>query len=99
MDKLRILREIEQAILAHLGADGIRLYLLLLANSREAGDGKIGYGTIRNALGADLHASRVMDACRELQDQGLIEIISTLPDNLTEHDFALVYRIVSVREK
>ncbi len=99
MDKLRILREVEQAILAHLEADGIRLYLLLLANSRETGEGNIGYKTIRKALGADFHASRVLDACRDLRDQGLIEIISPPPDNLAEPDFALIYRIVSARGK
>jgi hypothetical protein len=99
MNKLRILREVEQAILVHLEADGIRLYLLLLANSGENGEGNIGYRTIRKALGTDFHASRVIDACRDLRGQGLIEVISPPPDNLAEHDFALIYRIVPARGK
>ncbi len=94
MDKLWILKSVEQAILENLEADGIRLYLLLLANSMENGEGNISYKTIRKALGADFHANGILGICRDLRKQGLIKI--TLPpiSKLVGQDFTLTYQIV-----
>lgn len=97
MDKLRILRNVEQASLQHLGADEIRMYLLLLATSRENGEGIISYKSIRKAFGTYFHADRMLNVCRNLRKRGLIEAKFPPLDELAEQDFALNYRIVPAR--
>lgn len=94
MDKLQLLRSVERAILQHLEADGIRMYLLLLATSSENGVGTISYKAIRKAFGACFRADRMLNACRELRQRGLIETTFPPIDELAEQDFALSYRIV-----
>lgn len=99
MDKLRILRGVEQTFLEHLEADGIRLYLLLLVTSRENGEGIISYKAIRNALGTYFHANKILAICRGLRKQGLIKATFPPLSNLVEQDFTLTYRIVPARVK
>lgn len=94
MEKLRLLRSVEQANLQHLEADELRMYLLLLATSRENGEGIISYKSIRKALGKYFPADRMLTVCRNLRQQGLIEGDFPPLDELAELDFVLNCRIV-----
>lgn len=74
MDKRRILRALkESGTCALLTGDEIRLYLLLLAASRENGQGVIPRSVIRETLGTNHPPIRLTLACMRLEQLGLIE--------------------------
>lgn len=94
MDKLRILRSVDPSTLRRLEADEIRLYLLLLASSRDSGEGEVGYDSLRQAFGPSFILEKVVKACRSLRRHGLIEAPYLLPDDSAEQDYVLRYKIV-----
>lgn len=94
MDKSRLLREFAaRADKETLDLDAIRLYLLLLADSRQ-GHGRLPAKEIRAAgfsPQAQREASRVLVAC------GLIEIVSSSSASGPEDSADLDYRLLPVR--
>lgn len=100
MDKLCLLKKIEKLALGNnLEIDEIRLYLLLLAYCREAISGEIAYATVKGALGEEFSPARFRQACRQLTQYNLIEVVSPPLDRVTIGNFTLVYRIFPYVEK
>ncbi len=100
VDKLRILKEFEKLALGDtLEIDEIRLYLLLLAYCREAISGEIAYGTVKGALGEGFSTARFRQACCQLTQYKLIEVVSPSLDRIAEGDFTLEYRLFPYAEK
>lgn len=96
MDKLRILKELERsAAWDIMNTDEIRLYFLLLANSKGAGE-EIGFGNIRDALGNGFTPEKLRETCRKLERYGLIEVASSLKD-VNDEDFRLAYHILEIK--
>lgn len=94
MDKISFLRELERlAIASHLGAKEIRLFLLLLAYCESTAVGTIGFETVRKAVGADFTAVHMKEACERLAANGLVEVVSPLPDEKGSENFTLQYRL------
>lgn len=95
MDKLLILKAFEKmAFHKPLGADGIRLYLLLLADCDIQMRGRIEYRTIKDALGKEFTAARLKQLCRRLSGQNFIEVVLPLQDEKNAGNFTMEYRLV-----
>jgi hypothetical protein len=95
MDKSRLLREFAaRAENETLDLDAIRLYLLLLADSRH-GQGRLPVKQIR-AAGLTPHAQRA--AFRSLIDKGLIELVSSPPAIDPDEGDDLSYRLLPVEK-
>ena len=100
MDKLHILKEFQKLAFGDiLEIDEIRLYLLLLAYSREAKSGEITFRTVKDALGEGFSQARFKHACLRLASNNLIEVVSPPLNRITGGDFSLVYRIFPYAEK
>jgi hypothetical protein len=95
MDKSRLLREFAaRADKEALDLDAIRLYLLLLADSRK-GQGRLPVREIREAGFSPLAQ---LAASQALVDQGLIELDSSSPATGPEEGAVLGYRLLPVKE-
>jgi hypothetical protein len=100
VDKLRILKEFERLAFGDiLETDEIRLYLLLLAYSREAKSGEITYRTVKDALGEGFSPDRFKQACLRLASNNLIEVVFPPLNRIIVGDFSLMYRIFPYAEK
>ncbi|MFZ3209500.1 MAG: hypothetical protein WA140_11830 [Geobacteraceae bacterium] len=96
MDKHAILKQFEKmAEKVFLDTDEIRLYILLLANSLDTGDGEIEYITIKAAFGDNRYSmGELPQVCRRLEEHGVIEILSTPLEEITADNSILTYRIL-----
>lgn len=95
MDKSRLLKKFAaQADKEALDLDAIRLYLLLLADSRQ-GRGRLPVKEIRGA-GFSPQAQRA--ASQALIDKGLIELVPSFPATGPEEGADLGYRLLPVKE-
>lgn len=95
MDKIRVLAEFEErANREELDNDAFKLFLLLLANY----DGEKRYGEIRvsavaAAFGERFSRAGFKRACFRLNSLGLIEHLSSLPNETVGEVSVMVYRI------
>ncbi|MDO8446091.1 MAG: hypothetical protein Q7T53_08335 [Deltaproteobacteria bacterium] len=80
----------------NLNTDEIRLYLILLANSRDNGDGKMLLRIINGVLGEGFSMDRLKAACRKLSEYGLIEVPASSLEQINDNDSKLVYKIFPV---
>ena len=97
MDKLRTLQSVKRSkIMDNLNTDETRLYLFLLANSRENGDGKILLSVIYGVLGEGFSTDRLKASCRKLAEYGLIEVPASSLEQINDDDSKLVYKIFPV---
>jgi hypothetical protein len=95
MDRRELLTELEKLISRNdLGTDDITLYILLLTNCIGSRTGKIGFKTIKNAIGAEFSIAKLHKSCQRLVDRNLITVTSS-PDRSIEEDFTLCYTICS----
>lgn len=100
MDKLSILQSVKRCkIMDNLNTDEIRLYLILLANSRENGDGKILFRVINGVLGEGFSRDRLNAACRKLAEYGLIEAPASSLEQINDNDSKLVYKIFPLEQR
>lgn len=94
MDRLELLRELEELVLAsNLTGDELRLYILFLSNCVESGNGEIDYRTITNAMGKGFSQGTLSKICRGLSARRLIKVTSTIPERATAENFILTYSI------
>ena len=95
MDRRELLIELENLVsINDLDTDDIRLYILLLTNCIGSGTGRIGFGTIKSAIGMGFSIARLQKSCQRLVDRKLITVTSpTFPSN--GEDLTLCYRICS----
>ncbi|MBI4744984.1 MAG: hypothetical protein HY786_00195 [Deltaproteobacteria bacterium] len=97
MDKLRILQSVKRCkMIDNLNTDELRLYLILLANSRGNGDGKILLRGINRIFGEGFSVNRVKTACSKLAEYGLIEVPASSLERIRDYDSKLVYKIFPV---
>ena len=95
MDKSRLLKEFAaRADREALDLDAIRLYLLLLADSRQ-GRGRLPVKEIREA-GFSPQVQRA--ASQALVEKGLIELVPASPATGPEEGAGLGYRLLPVKE-
>lgn len=100
MDKLLILKAFEKVALTKpLEADGIRLYLLLLANCSARMVGSIEFCTITDALGNGFSAARLKQVCRRLSRHKLIEVVFPSPDKASDGNFTMTCRLIPPVQK
>lgn len=100
MDKLRTLRSAKRCkIMDNLNTDETRLYLILLANSRENGDGKILLRVINGVLGEGFSMNRLKAACRKLAECGLIEVSAPSLEQVKGDNSKLAYRITPEKQR
>jgi hypothetical protein len=95
VDKHAVLKQFEKlAGKVSLNTGEIRLYLLLLANCRDTGDGEIEYITIKDALGDNRYMTgELPQICRHLEEHGVIEVLSTSLEEIIADNSILTYRI------
>ncbi len=99
MDKLSMLKSVKRSkIMDNLNSDEIRLYLILLANSGENGDGKILLSVIYGVLGEGFSMDRLKVSCRKLAEYGLIEVPASSMEQVKDDDSKLVYKIFPVKQ-
>lgn len=99
MDKVRILQSVKSCkIMDNLNTDEIRLYLILLANSGQNGDGKILSRVVNGVLGEGFSMDRLKAACCKLSEFGLIEVHPSALEQLNDDDSKLVYKIFPVEQ-
>jgi len=97
MDKLSILQSVKRCkVMDNLNTDEIRLYLILLANSGENGDGKILLRVVSGVLGEGFSIDRLKAACCKLAECGLINVPSSSLEQIKDDDSKLVYKIFPV---
>ncbi len=100
MDKLLILRSARRnKIMDTLNADEARLYLILLANSGENGDGKILLRAINGVLGEGFSIDRLKAACRKLAECELIEVSAPSLKQVKGDNSKLAYRITPEKQR
>lgn len=100
MDKLLILQSVTvNKIMDNLNTDETRLYLILLANSGEDGEGKVLFRAINGVLGEGFCMDRLMAACRRLAECGLIEVTASALEQINDDDSKLVYKIFPLEQK
>ena len=94
MDKYAVLKQFEK-LAGEIPMDSgeIRLYLLLLANCRDTGDGEIEYITIKDAFGGMYPTGELQRICRRMEKHGVIEIITPPLEEITAGNLILTYRI------
>jgi len=80
----------------NLNTDETRLYLILLANSGQNGDGKILLRVINGVLGEGFSIDRLRAACCKLSEYGLIEVPASSLEQINDNDSKLVYKIFPV---
>src|SRR3989304_6500850 len=97
LDKLRILQSVKRCkIMDNLNTDETRLYLFLLANSRENGDGKILLRVVSGVLGEGFSMDRLKASCSKLVEYGLIEVPASSLEQINDDASKLVYKIFPV---
>lgn len=95
MDKLGMLRRIDRTeIYEQLEPDEIRLYILLLANSKGRKDEEIDVKTVMNAFGKAFSVDRLKTICQKLSKRGLIEAFLDSKEKAKTGYFVLTYRIL-----
>lgn len=95
MDKLRVLQSAKRCqIMDRLNSDETRLYLILLANSGESGDGKMLLRVINGVLGEGFSMDRLQAACCRLAECGLIEVSASSLEQVKGDSSKLVYKIL-----
>jgi len=100
MDKLRILQSVKRTkIMDNLDTDEIRLYLILLANSGENGDGKILLRTIDGVFGDGFSRDRLDAASRKLVECGMIEVLPLSLEKIKGNNPKLLYKIFPVKQR
>lgn len=100
MDKLRTLQSVEMnKIMDGLGADEARIYLILLANSRENGDGKILLRVVNGVIGEGFSMDRLKAICRKLAECGLIEVHAPSLEQVKGGNSKLAYRIPPEKQR
>ena len=82
--------------MVNLNTDETRLYIILLANCGENGDGKILLRGINRVLGEGFSMDRLKAACCKLSEYGLIEIPPSVLEQIKDDDSKLVYKIFPV---
>ena len=99
MDKLRTLQSVKRSkIMDNLNTDETRLYLILLANSGENGDGKILLRVINGVLGEGFSMDRLKAACYKLAEYGLLEVSASSLEQVKGDNSKLVYKIFPVEQ-
>lgn len=100
MDKLRTLQSVKSSkIMDNLNTDETRLYLILLANSGENGDGKILLRVINGVLGEGFSIDSMKNACNKLSEYGLIEVLPSSLEQIKDDGSKLVYKIFPVKQR
>ena len=100
MDKLLTLRSAKKnKVMDGLGIEETRLYLILLANSGENGDGKVLLSSINGALGKEFSIARLKAACRKLAECGLIEVSAPSLEQGKGDNSKLAYRITPEKQR
>lgn len=102
MGKLRTLQSVKRSeIMDNFDIEEIRLYLLLLANSGENGDGEILLKVINGngAFGKGFSRDRLNAACRKFAEYGLIEVLPLSPEKIKSNNPKLVYKIFPVKQR
>jgi hypothetical protein len=98
MDRQEFLKELEQLVsVNNLDSDEIRLYILLLTNCLGTRTGKIGYGTIKSAMGSEFSPGKLHNACQRLSSSKLIKLTSSSPLGTSDEDFTLTYMIIPAK--
>lgn len=98
MDKFRVLQSAKRSkIMDSLNSDETRLYLILLANSGENGDGKMLLRVIDGVLGEGFSMDRLKAACSKLAEYGLIEFRASSLKDVNDEDFRLAYHILEIK--
>lgn len=96
MDKLRLLRQLnDNGLFACLTAEELRLFLLMIACSRENGDGEILLSRIRWIIGSDFNLERLNEISCALEKKHLIRITCRPISGARRHAPTLAYRIIS----
>ena len=96
MDRLGLVGNLgELASKEGLEPDEIRLYLLLLANCRESGQGKASYRQLGIVFGQFRFGDRIRRAINRLSGLGLVQCAS-LPECMGGEEFVLSYLIPGV---
>ncbi len=94
MDKFDLFKELDRLALRNdLGADDIRLYLILLANCRGSRKGQIEYAVIKTAIGEEFSLDKLKKSCQRLFVKNLVEVTSGVPDKIFKN-FTLSYLLL-----
>lgn len=100
MDKVRILQSVKRSkIMDGLDIDEAKLYLILLANSRENGDGNILLKSINGVIGEEFSIAKLKAVCRKLEKCELIEVTASSLEQVKGDDSKLAYRITSEKQR
>ncbi|MFA5516617.1 MAG: hypothetical protein WDA20_10060 [Desulfuromonadales bacterium] len=99
MNKSRFLQELQKITdEKSLEADAVRLYLLLLANCRGTGCGKVSRSMISSALGGNFSFVALKAACHSLRENGLLESFRFQSEEEIDHSFTMTYRLLTVTD-
>ena len=95
MNKLRLLREFNQSELFRcLSCDELRLFLFMVADCAETGEGEINFSQAELIFGKDFSQKRFDEICEELNKKGLISLICHTSGDTTKRQLAIMYRIM-----
>lgn len=80
MNKLRLLKKLnDEGLFECLSSEELRIFLIMIAGSRENGEGEILPGQISWVFGKDFSSERLKEICAKLEEKRLILITTSHP--------------------
>ncbi|HEY3309216.1 MAG TPA: hypothetical protein VGJ93_12240 [Desulfuromonadaceae bacterium] len=93
MNKLRLLKKLnDEGLFECLTGEELHAFLIMIAWSRENGEGKILPGQIGRAFGRDFSPERFKGICAKLEEKHLVVITTSQPRHGT--GLGVTYRIL-----
>lgn len=96
MNKLRLLKKLnDEGLLECLTGEELRIFLIMIAGSRENGEGQILPGQISWAFSKEFSSERIMEICAELEEKRLVVITTShLGHGTSLNNLNVTYRIL-----
>ena len=94
--KLRLLKKLnDEGLFERLTGEELRIFLIMIAGSRDNGEGEILPGQIGWAFGKDFSFESFKEICAKLEEKRLIVITTSLPEHGTSlNGLSVTYRII-----
>ena len=99
MNKLRLLKKLNnEGLLECLTGEELRIFLIMIAGSRENGEGEILPGQICWAFSKEFSSERIMEICADLEEKRLVVITTSHPAHgASLNNLSVTYRIIFSR--
>lgn len=96
MNKLHLLKKLNQdnELFGCLSGEELRIFLLMLADCTETGEGEILLSLASRIFGMDISADKFTGICEELQKKRLVCLSSQPEYGTSQSGFAVKYRII-----